>query len=364
MKHLKLLGLIIGMIVWLAACSIDLSEPSHKPPEPIIVTETPGADQAIGSGTAATPPAWANLNLSGHLIFVQIPRQIVKLDLASGARTVLFEAPGNGFVSAAQVSRDGQWIVMAYAPPKDPSLQSVNTDLYVMPADGSAPPQVLLQRTDDKEDYFNPVWSADGHYVYYSHLMPDPTSSRKYTNFKYDLERVVYPNGQPQKLIDDAFWPRLSKDGIHLAYVSFVPATNSNDLYLANADGSAAKLVMPAGSFFAVDAPVFSADGQTLLFSAVGDVQPPAASWLDQLLGVQIAEAHTVPSDWWRVSIAGGQPERLTRINDTGLYGDFSPDGQHVAFVSVTGVYVMKPDGSNLVQLVKDAVGGTVSWTP
>ena len=141
MKHLKLLGVIIGMIVWLAACSIDLSEPSHKPPEPIIVTETPGADQAIGSGTAATPPAWANLNLSGHLIFVQIPRQIVKLDLASGARTVLFEAPGNGFVSAAQVSRNGQWIVMAYAPPKDPSLQSVNTDLYVMPADGSTPPK-------------------------------------------------------------------------------------------------------------------------------------------------------------------------------------------------------------------------------
>ena len=151
---------------------------------------------------------------------------------------------------------------------------------------------------------------------------------------------------------------------LHLAYVSFVPATNSNDLYLANADGSNAKLVMPAGSFFAVDAPVFSADGQTLLFSAVGDVQPPAASWLDQFLGVQVAEAHTVPSDWWRVSIDGGQPERLTRINDTGLYGDSSPDGQHVAFVSVTGVYVMNTDGSNLVQLVKDAVGGTVSWTP
>ncbi len=195
------------------------------------------------------------------------------------------------------------WIVMAYAPPKDPSLQSVNTDLYVMPADGSAPPQALLQRADAKEDFFNPVWSADGHYVYYSHLIPDSTSSRKYTNFKYDLERVAYPNGQPQILIDDAFWPRLSPDGTHLAYVSFVPATNSNDLYLANVDGSNAKLVMPAGSFFAVDAPVFSVDGQMLLFSAVGDAQPPAASWLDQLLGVQVAEAHNVPSDWWRVSI-------------------------------------------------------------
>ena len=88
-------------------------------------------------------------------------------------RPILFNAPNNAFVSAAQVSPDGKWIVMAYAPPEDPELQSVNTDLYVMPADGSAAPQVLLKRASSKEDFFNPVWSADGKYVYYSHLMPD-----------------------------------------------------------------------------------------------------------------------------------------------------------------------------------------------
>jgi hypothetical protein len=190
--------------------------------------------------------------------------------------------------------------------------------------------------------------------------MPDLGSDRKYTNFKYDLERVAYPGGQPQKLIDNAFWPRLSPDGSKLAYVSFVPSTNSNDLYIANADGSNSKLVMPAGAFFAVDAPLFSRDGQTILFSAVGE---PQLSWLDQLMGVQVAEAHTVPSDWWRVPAAGGNPEQLTHINDTGMYADFAPDGRHVAFVSVNGVFVMKLDGSNLTQLV-DAVGGTISWTP
>ncbi len=356
------------LLILLAACSIEVSDTTPAAPSGASSDVTPGPIPAFTLSAPArkhnSPPPWADLRLSGHLIYVQIPRQIIQLDLASGQQTVLFEAPGNGFVSAAQVSPDGKRLVMTYAPPKDPSLQSVSTDLYVLPADGSAAPQILLQRADPKEDFFNPVWSVDGRYIYYSHLVPDPSADRKYTNFKYDLERVAYPGGQPQKLIESAFWPRLSPDGSKLAYVSFVPSTNSNDLYIANADGSNAQLVMPAGAFFAVDAPVFSRDGQTILFSAVGAPQLPGLSWLDQLMGVQIAEAHNVPSDWWRISINGGKPQRLTNVNDTGMYADFAPNGQHVAFVSVSGIFVMKPDGSNLTQLVKDAVGGTISWTP
>src|SRR5512136_3146888 len=149
-----------------------------------------------------------------------------------------------------------------------------------------------------------------------------------------------------------------------MAYVSFVPSTNSNDVYIADPDGSHAKLVMPAGAFFAVDAPLFSPDGKTIVFSAVGEPQLPQLSWFDQLMGVQIAEAHNVPSDWWRVSVDGGKPERLTQINGTGMYADYAPDGQHIAFASVTGLFVMRTDGSNLIQLGNEGLGGSVSWTP
>ena len=117
----------------LAGCSIDLSGPTHKPPEPIYIMDTPASTEATtspaGPDPAATPLPWASSQLSGHLIYIKIPRQVVKLDLASGERTILFNAPNNAFVSAAQVSPDGKWIVMAYAPPEDPTLQSVNTDL-------------------------------------------------------------------------------------------------------------------------------------------------------------------------------------------------------------------------------------------
>ncbi len=361
MKHARKMLFMLS-VVMLAGCSIDLSGPTHKPVEPIYIRDTPAPTDA--AATPGTSLPWASSKLSGHLIFIEIPRQIVELDLASGQKTTLYTAPNNAFVSAAQVSPDGKSIVMAYAPPEDPASQSINTDLYVMPADGSAAPQVLLKRATPPEDFFDPVWSADGRFVYYSHLIPDPNGGRKYTNFKYDLERVAYPGGQPQKLIDNAFWPRLSPDGSKLAYVSFVASTNSNDLYIAQPDGSQAKLVMPAGAFSAVDAPLFSPDGKTLLFSAVGEPQLPGLSWLDQLTGVQIAEAHNVPSDWWSVSSDGGKPARLTQINGTGMYADFAPDGQHVAFASITGLFVMQPDGSNLIQVINEGIGGAVSWTP
>jgi Tol biopolymer transport system component len=175
---------------------------------------------------------------------------------------------------------------------------------------------------------------------------------------------MAYPNGQPQRLLDDATWPRLSPDGKKLAYISFNPQTGENNLGIADADGSHPHLVMPAGAFLAVDAPVFSADSQMIMFSAVGGPRLPSLSWLDQLLGVQIAEAHDVASDWWRVSIDGGKPERLTHIGDIGLYADFAPDRQYVAFASLSGIFVMKPDGSNLTQLVRDAIGGSICWTP
>jgi Tol biopolymer transport system component len=73
---------------------------------------------------------------------------------------------------------------------------------------------------------------------------------------------------------------------------------------------------------------------------------------------------HNIPSDWWRVDLATGKIKSLTHIGDTGLYGDFSPDGQHIAFVAATGLYLMNPDGSNLTQIMNYGPEGTVSWTP
>ena len=85
---------------------------------------------------------------------------------------------------------------------------------------------------------------------------------------------------------------------------------------------------------------------------------------LERLFGIQVASAHTIPSDWYRVSISGGQVDRLTNLSDTGMYASVSPDKKWVAFISQTGLYVMRIDGTDLTQLSDLVANGTVDWVP
>lgn len=354
----------------LAACSVQVSSSNNGDSYTLLPMATAIPTPTSPPAVPIEPPSLpalslpSSVKLTGHLVYIQGVRSVVKLDLASGQIVTLFEGKDNAWITGASVSPDGKQVVMAYAPPTSDPAQMGYTALYTLPVDGSAAPKVLLQRGNDQETFFNPVWSMDGKYIYYSHEVQDSTSHQKYVTYKYILERASYPAGKIQQLADEAFWPRVSPDGKQLAYVSFNPSANANDLYIADLDGSHARLVMPAGDFFAVDAPLFSPDGQMIMFSAVGQPQVSQLSWFDQLLGVQVAEAHNVPSEWWRVPTADGKPQQLTNIADTGMYGDFSPDGQHVAFISANGLFVMNPDGTNLTQLAQGGPSGTVDWIP
>jgi Tol biopolymer transport system component len=190
-------------------------------------------------------------------------------------------------------------------------------------------------------------------------------------SFQYTVERLAYPSGQPEVLAQNAYWPRLSADGSKLVFVTFGPVNYSSQLFVANADGTEPKQIVLPDTLL-VDAPLFSPDGQWIIFSGadLGRVAP--LSWLDRLLGVRVASAHNVLSDWWRIPIAGGKPEQLTELSDYSLYGDFSPDGQYFVFACVTGLFVMPapvgpvpPDRSALTLILYGAgVYSTVNWIP
>lgn len=370
-------GFLLGLLLFLSACSVELSQVTPAP-RPSVAAPTVTVES---NSNAATPeaPAWAKLNLSGQVMVITstfsskgvqpITFNLAALDLDSGKLTQLFHAPDQAWVTAASVSPDNQKIVIAYAPPPAPGeIQFGYSSLYQLPRDGSGEPQPLLGRADPKESYGSPLWSPDGRYLYYVHLRSTQSESGSPLT-EYAIERLTYPAGKPEVIVEDAFWPRLSPDGSQLVYITYNSASFSNALYLADADGKNPTLILPSQTFSAVDAPLFSPDGENVLFSAVGSGQPASLSWLDQLLGVRIAsaapETHNVPSDWWQVSVTGEGLKRLTKIYEIGLYGAFAQDGKHLAFISTNGLYVMEPDGSHLVPLL-DQVGmsGTVSWIP
>ncbi len=289
--------------------------------------------------------------------------RVFELDLQSGEKRTLFQAPENSWLGEAVVSPDNRQILLTYAPPPPSGeTQFGYSDLYLIPYDGSSAPQPLLTRSDPMESYYFTTWAADGQSIYYTHYhRTDPNS--QVPTYQNDLVRAPL-GGQATTIVQHGLWPALSRDGTKLAYLYEDLVTFSYDLYVANADGSNPVPVLQPAANPPIDAHVFTLDGNDLIFSMVNFQPQPTRTWLDRLLGVQIASAHSVPSDWYRVALGNQTPQRLTNMDAINLNGALSPDGRQLAFIAALGVYVMNVDGSNLNKLSDDIMIGTLNWIP
>lgn len=367
MKKILFLSLHALIAFSLLGCTMDVSQPTISSP-----TET-ATTSANDVSTPTHPTTWARLGLLGKLVYIStdnldnaVSTSIKILDLSTGAETTVFTAPEGAWIFYMTVSPDAKQLAMSYVPPAQPT-SSPSRILYIMPMDGSKPPQPLFTPPTPSDHYTQAEWSPDGTYIYYTHYN-DQYPPDAQLNPPYDIYRISYPGGQSEKIISNAFWSRVSRDSNKLVYVALEPLTGKNELFVANADGSNPQSVTFSGPGIPeiIDAPIFSPDGQSILFSAPTPTQSYQPNWFDKLTGVKVVKAHNVPSDWWSVSITGGDPIRLTQIQVTGLFADVSPDQKHFASASGNGIFIMSPDGSGLTYLTSPAGGiaGTVRWIP
>ena len=367
----SLITLFLAISLLAAGCSVNISQQSYATPN-----TAPGGNIA-SMPTLVTGGGFSILHLTGKLIFAVNASStttnfmnILELDLVTGGVKTLFQSDPSGYIDSVVVSPDHKTLVMAYSPP---SLQQgayfLPLTLYSMPTDGSQPPQQLLALPVNDDQYFEPAWAPDGKYLYFvlaNYGLPPEDANQ---HFPVDqIFRAAYPDGQPEKLLEKAYWPRLSPDGSRLIYVSENIDDGTNKLYIANSDGTNPQQIILSGANVPtiIDAPVILPDGKTILFSAPTPVQPAAFSWLDRVFGVIPVSAHNIPSEWWSVPISGGAITQLTNIQAASLYASPSPDNQHIASFSGDGVFVMNPDGTNLNLVYIDTGGnmGTVNWIP
>ena len=371
MKKILSVSIYALIVFSLLGCTMDVSQPTILSPTETATTSA-NDNSTPAPQTTNVPMSWASLGLTGKLVYISsenldgtVSIGIKILDLSNGAVSTVFTAPDGAWIFYLTVSPDAKQLVMSYIPPPTETASSSGRILYIMPMDGSEPPQPLFTPPTPSDHYTQAEWSPDGKYIYYTHYNDqDPPDQQ--LNPPYDISRITYPDGQPEKIVSNAFWSRLSSDTTKIVYVALEPVTGKNDLFIANTVGSNPQRVTFSDSWIPelMDAPIFSPDGQSILFSAPVTAQAYQPNWLDRLMGVQIAKAHSVPSDWWSVPVAGGTATRLTQIQAINLFASISPDGKYIASTSGGGIFVMKPDGSNLTLLIQDSAGGTVRWIP
>ena len=353
-------------IASLLGCVVDINQPVSTPL--VVETVQPEIIPTLNPNSTTVPVTWTDLNLSGRLVYSTVSSEgdtftskICALDLTTGEIKTIFTVIGTAWIYYLSAAPDAQQLVMSYTP-----ASGANTELYSLSLDGVTAPQRLIDASTIYNRYIQTEWSPDGRTIYFVYYNPQSqTSDQRFPN--YEVFRLSYPGGQPEQILEHAWWLRVSPDSSRIVYVSFDPITGANQLFVANADGSAPQAITLDGPLAAeiIDAPMFSPDGQAILFSAASPIQAYQLNWLERLMGVRIASAHNVPSDWWSVSLTGGTPTRLTNLQTIKLFASIAPDKKHIASLSGNGIFVMDADGSNLTQLLNDPnVSSTLNWLP
>ncbi len=357
---------LLALVLTACTVTVPVEPPTSQPVTPAEPRDATGPAPSPGVADAA---AWSRLGLNGRILVAQTTRGVWLLDLVSGETRNVYSPPdlATEWVNMAALAPDGRTIVMAFAPlPPPGQVQFGYTALYLLDLADPSSLRPLLERKDERESYFTPSWSPDGRYIYYSHLerIANPSNATETVSYQYSVERVSYPDGQVEVLVPGAYWPRVSPDGARIVYVSIDPvALSDSGLYIADADGQNPIRVLEASPYGALDAPLFSADGRNLFISIVSEPLGRRRQGLGTPLR-PVPSAHNVPSDWWTLPLGNSTPQRLTQINATGLYGDLSPDGRWLGFLSTRGIEVMAPDGSQLT-LLSDLGGfGNIDWVP
>ena len=363
----------------LSSCSIQVEQPSVVTPASTPESGSPtlsgeGSSQTNIVTTSQVPVTWGSLNLEGKLVYINgsvtndvFSLQIQVLNLVTGEVRTIFDAPKYSWIYYVTVSPDNTQILMTYSPPPADN-EPPDQNIYIMPLDGSQPPKLLFTPPAKEDDYVEVEWSPDGKYIYFTHVNFQITPQPDQIYPLYEIYRMTFPDGKPERVAEKAFWPRVSSDSSHIAYISVDLFLRENKIYIADSNGKNPHEVVLKGQQIpeVKDAPIFTPDGLTLLFSAPVPAQAYQPNWIDKLMGVRVAKAHNVPSDWFSVPVTGGDITQLTNIQTTNLFASFAPDGKHIASHSTSGIFVMKPDGSELTMLMPNpqAVPGTVTWIP
>ena len=287
------------------------------------------------------------VQLAGRLYYTQAFEGIKRVDLTSGVVSSWWQPPDGGLVTGLTASPDGMTLAVSYAPPAEEGYQTGTTDLYLTPV--SQPDmQPLFIRETRYESFRDPAWSADGEWLYFTHLSPATGSS----GVQLSVERIqAGDEAEPEVILEGAEQAVVSPDHSHIAYLKFDTRTYARDLVLAKIDGSDAQTLIASGIFAALAGPLFTPDSRSVIFSASGEMQR---------VQLGIVRAHGQPWNIWKSTPAEVMLTKLTSSTLDGPAFTWLPDGQSMAIVAAEGVFVVHND--QYYQLAQVVSEGEIAW--
>lgn len=281
------------------------------------------------AASATNPPMSVKEGDAQHLVQMIVPLTdyLTAPDLRPGGADVPSSAatPEATVAPAATSAAEASIDEIAFY-----SDQTGDGEIYVMNADGSN----RIDLTNNPTGDYIPVWSPDGREILFN-------SDRAGNSQIYVMDVA---SGQVTNLSNNAsndFFASWSPDGKQITFVS--DRTGQGLIYLMNADGSHPRQMTDLEGEF----PSWSPDGKQIVFGT------------------------GLPGEIYTVNVDGTGLSNLTNASSDDGLASWSPDGKRIAFTSNRDgseeIYLMNPDGSDLVQLThsdKPVYNHKSAWSP